>query len=121
MTAAYTVEAHFNPPRGVRGGLDGSPSDGWKLDAEGNRIEIAKADAIVLVPGERVVAVTAGGGGYGLPFERDPASVRDDVLEGWVSEARAAEVYGVILQQGGDRAVDEAATAAAREAARQPA
>jgi N-methylhydantoinase B len=114
MTAAYTVEAHFNPPRGVRGGQPGSRSDGWKLDAEGRRIEIPKADAIVVTPGERIVAVTAGGGGYGEPFEREPEAVRSDVLEGWITEGRAEEVYGVVLQHGADRAVDADATAKAR-------
>jgi N-methylhydantoinase B/oxoprolinase/acetone carboxylase alpha subunit len=41
------------------------------------------------VPGERIVAVTAGGRGYGRPGEH----VRDDVLEGLVSEERARDVY----------------------------
>ncbi len=32
MMIAYTFEGHENPARGVRGGLAGAPSDGWKLD-----------------------------------------------------------------------------------------
>ena len=52
-----------------------------------------------------------GGGGYGDPFERDPESVRDDVLNGFVSEAAAREEYGVVTD---GRQVDEAATAALR-------
>jgi N-methylhydantoinase B len=110
MTAAYTVEAHENPPRGVREGLDGAPADAWKLDASGERQEIAMADAIALEPGERIVSVTAGGGGYGDPRERDAALVREDVLAGWVSEERAKEIYGVVFHGDRERTVDIDAT-----------
>ena len=37
---------------------------------------------------------TPGGGGLGDPAERDPAAVRDDVLNGYVSEDAARKVYG---------------------------
>jgi N-methylhydantoinase B len=40
---------------------------------------------------------TAGGGGYGDPLERDPALVREDVADGYVSIERAAKDYGVVL------------------------
>lgn len=46
-------------------------------------------------PGDRVIVATAGGGGYGNPRQRDPALVREDVLDGFVSARAAAEVYGV--------------------------
>jgi N-methylhydantoinase B len=38
-----------------------------------------------------------GGGGYGNPFERDPALVLDDVVNGYVSIAAAARDYGVAI------------------------
>lgn len=41
-----------------------------------------------------------GGGGYGSPYERDPAAVLNDVRSGLVSEAAAREQYGVILRAG---------------------
>jgi N-methylhydantoinase B len=43
---------------------------------------------------------------------RDPRRVAHDVAEGYVSEARARQVYGVALD--GDGAVDEDATNAIR-------
>jgi N-methylhydantoinase B len=49
---------------------------------------------VTIGPDERMVARTAGGGGYGPPTERDPEAVARDVAEGWVSRERAAEVYG---------------------------
>jgi N-methylhydantoinase B len=98
MTLAYTVEGHFNPPRGVRGGSAGARPDAWKLSREGNREELPKAAAVVLEPGESVVSVSGGGGGYGDPFERDPALVLEDVLEHAVSVESAEAVYGVVLR-----------------------
>jgi N-methylhydantoinase B len=119
-TVAYTVEGHFNPPRGVRGGLPGAPTDAWKLAADGSRVEVPKAAAVEIEPGERIVSVSGGGGGYGDPLERDPALVLDDVLEGWVSRERAKSVYGVVFRggsgPGGELEVDAEATAARRAA-----
>ena len=40
---------------------------------------------------------TGGGGGYGDPLERAPASVLTDVQDGFVSLAAAREIYGVVL------------------------
>ncbi len=55
------------------------------------------------------------GGGYGDPFERDPAAVGRDVEDGLVTPADARERYGVALVEG---QVDAAATAALRAAPR---
>ena len=38
------------------------------------------------------------GGGYGLPWTRDPAAVLTDVIDGFISIGRAREVYGVVLR-----------------------
>jgi N-methylhydantoinase B len=52
----------------------------------------------------------AGGGGSGLPLERDPVLVLEDVLEGKMGVEAARERWVVIL--GGE--VDERATGGAR-------
>jgi N-methylhydantoinase B len=73
---------------------------------------------VSLNPGESIVSLSAGGGGYGLPLDRDPAAVLADVIDDYISVARAESVYGVVLS--GDPArwetltVDEPATAARR-------
>ena len=41
--------------------------------------------------------MTPGGGGWGDPFDRPVASVRDDVLDGFVSVEAARQDYGVVL------------------------
>jgi hypothetical protein len=54
----------------------------------------------------------AGSGGYGPPWARPAESVRDDVLDGYISAAAAASDYGVVLNEHGD--IDREATAALR-------
>jgi N-methylhydantoinase B len=49
-----------------------------------------------VAPGDRVTLLTAGGGGHGDPRDRDPAAVRRDVADGYVSARAAREVYGVV-------------------------
>jgi N-methylhydantoinase B len=117
MTVSYTVEAHENPPRGVRGGGPGAPGDAWKLDVDGNRVEVPMIAQIDLQPGERIVSTSAGGGGYGDPLGRAPAMVLDDVLEGWVSRERAERDCGVVLREADTLdglEIDQDATAARR-------
>jgi len=59
-----------------------------------------------LVPGDVLFLHCQGGGGYGDPLLRDPASVAFDVQSGRVSRRAARELYGVVLSEGGD-GVDE--------------
>jgi N-methylhydantoinase B len=51
----------------------------------------------------------SGAGGYGPPFERDPARVLEDVLEGYVSIEHARREYGVVIDPAG-LTVDRPAT-----------
>jgi N-methylhydantoinase B len=63
-----------------------------------------------------VIVRTGGGGGFGDPLERDPAAVRNDVLEEFITSASARDDYGVVLRD--DLTLDEAATKRARDAIR---
>jgi len=67
-----------------------------------------KVNGLPMAPGDTVRYQTGGGGGYGPPAERDPALVRDDVLDGYVSREAAEREYGVVLRR--DLEVDEEAT-----------
>jgi N-methylhydantoinase B len=72
----------------------------------------------------RVDTALPGGGGYGNPFERDPLSVVDDVLNGYVSLEAAERDYGVVIRSSqredeqvslpGHFSIDEEATKAIR-------
>jgi N-methylhydantoinase B len=80
---------------------------------------------VPLRPDSRVQLNLPGGGGYGSPFERDPASVLDDVAKGFVSLDSAARHYGVVVRYLGTPgqlvrlpehfAIDESATRKLRE------
>jgi N-methylhydantoinase B len=63
-----------------------------------------------------VIVRTGGGGGWGDPLERDPAAVRADVREEFISPDSARAHYGVALRD--DMSVDEAATDRLRNALR---
>ena len=56
----------------------------------------------------------AGGGGYGNALERDPQSVRADLLDGKISREHARAAYGVVLDLQAE--IDTDATAALRAA-----
>ena len=55
-----------------------------------------------------------GGGGFGDPLTREPAAVRDDVLDGLITADEARRDYGVAIAA--DGAIDAAETARLRAA-----
>jgi N-methylhydantoinase B len=113
MTAHYIIDGYQFVPRGVRGGRDGTRSEARKLAAGHDEVELPPISQEVISPGELLIQHTSGGGGYGDPLEREPERVRDDVLRGFISFARARDVYGVCFQNeliGPDLVVDERAT-----------
>jgi len=96
-----------HPPEGLFGGANGAKAR-FEVNGEtGNPYGLTR-----LSPGDVVTMDAAGGGGYGDPTDRDPALVAQDVAQGYVSVARAREVYQVVVDESGQ--LDEAATAALR-------
>jgi N-methylhydantoinase B len=85
------------PPWGVNGGGAGATS-GNLLKAPGEA-DFQHVDVIrhTVPPGTRAIVATAGGGGWGDPFQRDPEKVRLDVIEGYVTLEAARRAYGVAL------------------------
>lgn len=63
---------------------------------------------------EGITNLTGGGGGWGDPLKREPTKVMNDVVDGFVSVARASSDYGVVFHSDGTT-VDEAATKTLRE------
>ncbi len=99
-------------PWGLAGGKAGKTPDVKIHRADGSIRETFKGTH-GLGPGDRVLIGTGGGGGYGLPWRRDPEQVRRDVMLGYVSRQAADELYGVVLTDGGD--VDARRTERRRE------
>ncbi len=111
MQVLYTSDGTINPAQGARGGLPGSRARAQKRALDGTLTELPGCHGVTLQPGERIASYSAGGGGYGPPTERDPLKVKHDLDEGWITRARAEEVYGVVIADG---EVDLAATQARR-------
>ena len=104
----------FAPP-GLNGGKDGAKCH-MEFQLGGERYvspHLTKDSNISLAPGDRILLLTPGGGGYGNPLRRDPARVAEDVRNGFVSREDARDDYGVVFQDGGF-SVDEPATEALR-------
>jgi N-methylhydantoinase B len=123
------------PPRGTAGGYPGAAGR-WTLLRESNILQLiedgvypaedalkgtpadlpSKTGELVLHLGDVFTVVNGGGGGVGDPLLRVPALVAKDVVDGYVSDAAARDVYGVVVA--GSGAVDETATREQRLAIR---
>jgi N-methylhydantoinase B len=108
----YAADGTINPALGARGGEPGALARPMMRRADGEVMALEAWGHVVLEPGETIISISAAGGGYGSPTDRDPERVRHDVEEGWVSAARAGDAYGVVLAE--DGSVDEAGTAERR-------
>lgn len=108
---AINSGAHDNPPPGVRGGGPGGATRIWKMAEDGTKTDLGISIDVVLQPGERLISHGCGGGGYGVPLDRDPNAVLQGVREEWITRERAHEAYGVELTgPEDDPAIDEKAT-----------
>ena len=100
---AVSVEGdgqRFNP-WGFAGGAEGSPAHVNLIHADGHVDALpSKIPYRPLAKGDRLEAYGPCGGGYGDPFERDPADVLDDVLDGLLSVQDARAQYGVVIAGG---------------------
>jgi N-methylhydantoinase B/oxoprolinase/acetone carboxylase alpha subunit len=67
--------------------------------------------------GEIYMMCQGGGGGYGDVLERDPALVMKDLREDLISDESAEDIFKVVYDRA-TRRIDQAATAAARDAER---
>jgi N-methylhydantoinase B len=105
-----------HPPHGLFGGGQGGPSINTIHRGDG-RIEtlpVLLMRTVAMRKGDLFHHVMAGAGGYGDALERDPALVLDDVIEGKVSRAHAAEAYGVVIADDPAPCLDVTATVALR-------
>jgi hypothetical protein len=87
-----------HPPYGIEGGEAGAPSS----NTIGDRVlPTMPMEALEAAQGATSSGTSRrAGGGSGSPFERDPALVLEDVLDGKVSVEAARERYGVVIEDG---------------------
>jgi N-methylhydantoinase B len=99
---AYGSDGHINAPRGVRGGLSGGAADQFRRYSDGTQIQLPACTQISVDDGEMIIAISTGGGGYGSPLRRAEGAVLADYREGWISQSRARDVYGVAISDAGE-------------------
>ena len=93
-TTSIAVQAgrYIYPPEGMFGGKEGSLAQYLKNGKNADPSTLTFCD-----PGDTISFVSAGGGGYGNPFERDPETVERDVQYEYVSIEKAKTDYGVVI------------------------
>ena len=100
-TLTFRTDRRDHPPYGLDGGEPGAPSSNIVVSGgEASELPTMPMHAFVLERGDRFTHASAGGGGFGDPFDRDPAAVLEDVLDGKVTVAAARARYGVVLSEG---------------------
>jgi N-methylhydantoinase B len=94
-TTSIAVQAgrYIYPPEGIFGGQDGSLAQYLKNGENADPSTLTFCE-----PGDKISFVSAGGGGYGDPFERDPKAVERDVQYEYVSIEKAKTDYGVVIE-----------------------
>ncbi|MDE0353921.1 MAG: hydantoinase B/oxoprolinase family protein [bacterium] len=95
-TAIAILYKTVSPPWGINGGKEADPNH--VVIDPGTENEERKAGSYNFLEAGQVLANnTGGGGGWGNPFERDPALVAKDVRNGFVSVEAAERDYGVAV------------------------
>ncbi|NKB49085.1 MAG: hydantoinase B/oxoprolinase family protein [Alphaproteobacteria bacterium] len=122
MTSIISCDGQHSAPRGVVGGLAGTPGETWLIEDDAQPSRLPNVAQVHLQPGQRIRGRDSAGGGYGDPLDREPERVLLDVLEGWETRDKALNIYGVVFAGEIDDetlAIDLAATEARRSELKQ--
>jgi N-methylhydantoinase B len=82
--ANINLERTGDPPWGLNGGGQGAVNVAHITRSNGDTTTVFKQTEIELEKDDRVTFLTAGGGGYGDPHERDEAAIARDLSEGLI-------------------------------------
>jgi N-methylhydantoinase B len=66
-TLSLMGERRRNPPWGLAGGGPGAVGEDWLVRASGIKERLAGKTTVEVIPGDRLVVLTPGGGGWGRP------------------------------------------------------
>jgi N-methylhydantoinase B len=67
----------------------------WLELPDGTRQRLNSKGAFTVPAGGRIVMEAPGSGGYGRPTDRDPALLREDIADGYVTQEAARRDYGI--------------------------
>jgi N-methylhydantoinase B len=118
VDGTYSCEGdrQTDAPVGVFGGWDGLVASCRKNpDTPAEQALPAKVTGIPFRAGEFIEFREPNAAGYGDPLERDPAAVREDVLDDFTSIELAREAYGVVFADERTLEIDEQATGKLRQ------
>jgi N-methylhydantoinase B len=89
------MERMTSPPFGLRGGQAGAAAAVTLTTPDGKSRPLVSKGAFQAPAGSVIDMITPGSGGFGVPAWRTPASIGQDLLDGYVSADGAARDYGV--------------------------
>ena len=92
-SANVNCERTKDPPWGLNGGKPGAVNAATLIRADGSEEKLLKATGLPLEKDDRLIFLTAGGGGWGDPRKRDKKEIAEDVRTGMVSQAAATRDY----------------------------
>jgi N-methylhydantoinase B/oxoprolinase/acetone carboxylase alpha subunit len=103
MTFSYMSDRQKVSPWGIHGGHEGgraelfierAGSDQWLTITQAfNKVSPSKFANVPIRPGDRIKITSPAGGGWGPPENRDPALVKEDLLDGFITPEQARTVY----------------------------
>lgn len=93
VAVTYRGERHFFAPPGFAGGGAGGLAQAVIHRSDGAVERIPSKIVTRLMKGDRLVIVTAGGGGYGSPAERSREQIAEDLANGKITEDGARRAY----------------------------
>lgn len=88
---SFMTDRSQHHPYGLFGGLGGACDSMKAVDHNGKKVDLHNK---VLLAGSKATLQTSGGGGWGDPKKRAQKMVEWDVLNGYISEQDAKELYG---------------------------
>ena len=92
--ASVCLERTKSPPFGLAGGGAGAAGRITVIAPDGAERELTSKGSFPAGADAQIVLRAPGAGGYGPAEERDPARVRDDVINGYVTDSAARAIYG---------------------------
>ena len=118
VTVTLSSDRFKFSPWGVFGGKSASSGNCQVIFPDGTIEQLPSKVTRVLKKGSRLVRTTPGGGGWGNPYERSPEKVREEVVQGLLSQESALRIYGVVISN--DFLLDLKATLQQRRKQSQP-
>jgi len=92
----YQGERQNTAPPGLFGGQPGKKEEVYILRKNGGKESVPSKGLKTLYPGDQLIIYVSGGGGFGNPQERNQESIKQDLLDGKISEEICNKHYRLV-------------------------